>query len=417
MDTASHERRTAFVLSHESDPRRKNPSTSLIALALSRSLGRSGIPVVRVHPNRLDDSLHSRYCRQLAISPDQYDSESALLDYLLKLAEDYPGTRVLIPASDDTADFTSRHRDELSSKFQVMVASPEVMAKIHDKRLQVETARSLGVPTPETHFPATQQDVRTLAGTLCSYPYIIKPLVAQDWRHVSQRHVAGGRKAIPVTNAAELVDAMDNIEHPSSVMIQEVVPGGTEGLLTFLGYFDGTGKPVAYCLRKKVRQQPPNFGYCTYTISCHNNDVCGQAIRLLSGIKYEGLVGVEFKLDARTGEYKLIEINPRAVNTISLATSAGVDLPLIGFNNLLSGTVPAQVKWESGVKWVWVAADFWAVRALLKSGDLKLSRWLRSVIEAKSHPLFAPDDLVPWLRFYRRFIAGLVRGRMSQAKR
>jgi hypothetical protein len=52
---------TAFVLTHESDPNRTRKSTSLIALCITQSLGRRGVPVVRVHPNRLDHTLASTY--------------------------------------------------------------------------------------------------------------------------------------------------------------------------------------------------------------------------------------------------------------------------------------------------------------------------------------------------------------------
>ena len=94
---------TAFVISHEPDPSRteKDKTISIIALTLTRALGRENIDVVRVHPNLLDDSLSSRYCKAIEICPDLYESENALTTFLIELSKKYAGENVQIPASYD----------------------------------------------------------------------------------------------------------------------------------------------------------------------------------------------------------------------------------------------------------------------------------------------------------------------------
>ena len=78
---------TAFVLTHEPDPDRaaNDSAHSLIALCITRSLGRRGVKVVRVHPNTADTSLYSKYVHSIEICPNQYVSEKALTDYLAEL--------------------------------------------------------------------------------------------------------------------------------------------------------------------------------------------------------------------------------------------------------------------------------------------------------------------------------------------
>src|SRR5688572_7516810 len=111
---------TVFVLTHESHPNRRRMATSFIALAITRSVGRKGIPVVRVHPNHLDSSLQSRYVKAVELCPDFYDSEAALVDFLLNISPKYPEPRVLVPASDDCAYFLARHRDALATKYRIV---------------------------------------------------------------------------------------------------------------------------------------------------------------------------------------------------------------------------------------------------------------------------------------------------------
>ena len=64
----------------------------------------------------------------------------------------------------------------------------------------------------------------------------------------------------------------------SEFMVQEIVPGPTENLRTFLGCVDGEGRALTGCVRKKLRQFPPGFGYCTLTESVTDPEVFEQSI-------------------------------------------------------------------------------------------------------------------------------------------
>lgn len=405
---------TAFVLTHESNPRRTAKSMSMIALAITRSLGRKGVPVVRVHPNRLDRSLASRYCSKVEISPDFYESETALLEFLLAMRERYTGKAVLIPASDDCAYFVAKHHDALSRVFEVVAPPWAVIKDILNKRHQYEHAQQLGIPIPETYFPGGVEEVRDLAARLAHYPYVIKPLVAHSWRRASMQEVSGGKKGFSVANPQELIERYESIAAgDKNVMIQEVIGGRDERLFTFLSYFDAQSQPLAYCVRRKIRQFPVDFGYCTMTESCFDKLVEEQSIRLLQGIGYHGISGIEWKLDPRTGEYKLIEINARAVNTIALAPACGVDIPYLAFHDKAIGRPEPVTEWQEGVKWTHIEQDVWAARTLHRMGKLGFFEWLGSLADTGVHAIFAADDIRPFAgsiaEFVRHGVVSLLR--------
>lgn len=396
---------TAFVLTHESDPRRTNKSMSLIALAITRSLGRNGVRVVRVHPNGLDRSLSSKYCSKVEVSPDFYESEERLLAFLLGLQNRYEGTRLLIPASDDCAYFVSKYHGALSATFSVLAPSGSVMERILDKKKQYEQAQSLGIPIPETYFPAGIEDVSRLAPKLVNYPYVIKPLVAHTWRRAMMKKVSQGKKGFAVQNVQELISQYEAIaQGDQNVMIQEVIGGADERLFTFLSYFNAQSQPIAYCTRKKLRQLPVDFGYCTMTESCHDEIVKDQSIRLLQGFGFHGISGVEWKLDPRTKTYKLIEINPRAGNTIGIAPACGVDLPYIAFKDKIGGEISRVTEWKDGIKWIDFEQDIWAAMELHRSGKLSLGEWWRSFAGRKVHAVYASDDLRPFAGYLVGFV-------------
>lgn len=407
----------AFVMTHESDPQRTIKSTSIIALTITRSLGRQGVPVVRIHPNRMDRSLTSKYCSRVEVSPDLYESEQDTLDFLISMRQRYVGPAILIPASDDCAYFISKHHAVLSQAFAVMASPWDVMSGLVDKQKQYAYAHGLGIPIPETYFPGDIAEVNQLAHVLPHYPYVIKPLVAHAWRRAGMKEVSKGNKGFAVHTPQELIDKYRTIASGDrQVMIQEVIGGADDRLFTFLSYFDAQSKPLAYCVRKKIRQLPVDFGYCTLTVSCFDPAVVEQSLRLLQGLGFHGMSGVEWKLDPRTGQYKLIEINGRAVNTIGIGAACGVDLPYIAFRDMARLPVTPVTGWEAGAKWINVADDVWAARTLHQRGALSLREWWRSIIGPGPgsgrivDAVYAADDLRPFVGYFlERFKAPLVR--------
>ncbi len=389
---------TVFVMTHEPDPHRTVKSLSVQALAVTRSLGRRGVRVVRVHPNELESGLASRYCTTTEICPDMYDSELHLVEHLERLSTRYPPPRILLPVTDDCALFVSRHGERLSRCFSLPTPPWSVMEGIVDKRRQYEAAQRIGVPIPETHYPADRAEVRALAPELRNFPYVIKPLVAHHWRLASMRSISGGRKAIRVGTGAELVEAYDALgREAGGVMLQEVIGGGDERLFTFLAYLDRASQPLGYCVRSKFRQWPVDFGYCTLTVSCDQPTVLEQSLRLLQGLHYHGIVGVEWKHDPRTGLFKLIEINARPVNTIGLSIAAGVDLPYLAYRDAI-GDPPAAVRtWTRGVKWIRLTQDVSAAWTLHRLGRLTWAEWRESWRGKLVDAVFAWDDPLPFL--------------------
>jgi predicted ATP-grasp superfamily ATP-dependent carboligase len=405
----------AFVLTHRSHGDPGGYTASFQALAIARSLGRRGVPVVRVHPGTRELSLASRYCSALEQSPNVHDSEEALLEFLLGLAPKYPGERVLIPASDDTAFFVGRHREALLAAYRVPSPGRDTIETIMDKRRQYDAAQALGVPIPETYYPSSPAEVAALAPTLKGYPYIIKPTVAHHWRLASVRRQLRVDKAVIVHQASELLAQYSRISAVDpALMIQKVIHGGDELLYCFYGYFDARSRPLGYCVRRKIRQMPPRFGYSTLMESCEHPAVVEQSIRLLQGLDYHGIGAIEWKHDPDTGVCRLIEINARATNAASLPTACGVDLPAMAFDDALGNPPAPLTRWESGVKWIWFTEDLWAARERYRRREMGLADWMRSLRGKKAYAVFAADDWRPFLLECWMFMKGEVERRLRR---
>ena len=63
---------------------------------------------------------------------------------------------------------------------------------------------------------------------------------------------------------------------------------------------------------------------------------------------------VEFKKDTRTGEYVLMEINPKFWGSLDLAIAAGVDFPGLACRMALEGDIAPVCSYATGVKFRWL---------------------------------------------------------------
>jgi predicted ATP-grasp superfamily ATP-dependent carboligase len=368
------------------------------ALALTRSLGRRGVPVYRFHPNRSLIDLSSRYCTHIPCS-NLYDDPEALADELVEFARSRGVRPVLFPSSDGSAQFIADHEHKLKTHFALTTPSAECISNTQNKRRLIETADAAGIPIPKTHFPTSPDELPGISEAI-DYPVIVKPLYSPDWKRPEVIKAIGRAKAIQVESTVALIELSRQLLALSSeFMVQEIVPGPTENLRTFLGCVDRDGRALTGCVRKKLRQFPPGFGYCTLTESVTDPEVFELSIKLFRALGYTGIGCAEFKLDPRDGKPRLIEINTRAVRTSALAIAAGSDFPWIAYLDAITPDgVPQDLDYQVPVRWIHLRDELWAASSKIMKGELSPIDWVKGfrgkrLVVAE----FARDDVVPGL--------------------
>jgi predicted ATP-grasp superfamily ATP-dependent carboligase len=249
---------------------------------------------------------------------------------------------------------------------------------------------------PDTHFPTNASELSAIARRV-SYPLIVKPVYSPDWKRPEITAVFGRSKALKVADPEELVRVGCILISLKSVfMVQEIVPGPDENLITFLGYVGHDGQVLAGCVRKKLRQYPPNFGYCCLTESVDDQEVFDLSVALFRSLGYRGIGCAEFKRDPRDGKPKLIEINTRAVRTSMLAIAAGVDFPWIAYQDCLDRAPAAVLQGKVPMRWVHLRDEVAAASILILRGELSFIAWVKGFLHK---PLvvaeFSWDDMWP----------------------
>jgi D-aspartate ligase len=359
------------------------------ALGVVRSLGRRGVPVWVVRQG--DDSLaaRSRYAQRCLPWPEHADEEQQTAA-LLEIAEAGAEGWALIPSADETASLVARHHERLAQRFALTTPAWETLRHACDKRLTYPLAQALGVDVPLTWYPEDRAAVEALD---LEFPVILKPA----WKEGFNRLTAA--KAWRVDSREELLRAYDDavsLVSPTTLMIQELIPGGGEAQFSF-ATLARAGRPLASVVARRTRQYPPDFGRAsTYVETVHCPEVVPPSLRVLDALGYTGLVELEYKRDPRNGLFKLLDINPRVWGWHTLCGRAGVDFPYLLWRALCGEDI-GRVDPQVGVRWVRTTTDFPMVAKQIMRGRMSVRTYLRSLRGPLEGAIFAQDDLAPGL--------------------
>lgn len=361
-------------------------------LGFVRSLGKRGIPVI-VASIEQSIRLHSRYCFEAF----HIRGESSLLTFIGELGENMPNKGVMIPTSDAEVLFMARNRSHISRYFFFSLPDIHMLEMLANKRTQYEFAADLGIPIPQTFFLKSPHDILKIADKI-EYPCIIKPAYSYVWRNYRNRvDMKGWHKLAEVSSPKELHNAYYNMTDAGvDLLIQECIPGDDTQLYSLYIYLNQDTEPLTTIVIRKKRQWPPLYGSGSSSVTCINEDVVALGLKLLQNANYHGLANLEFKLDSRDGEYKLIEINVRCGERVRLAVDAGVDIPYIAYKDMLGKAVTPVNTYHKGMHWMNLGNDFGAFLYYRKIGKVRFGQWMRSVLTSQSRAYFSWDDPIPF---------------------
>src|SRR5581483_11963129 len=125
-----------------------------------------------------------------------------------------------------------------------------------------------------------------------------------------------------------------------NLMIQEYIPERAGGRWMFNGYFDSKSRCLFGSPGKKIRQNPPNAGITSLGVCLPNQEIVEKTQRFIEAIGYAGIVDIDYIYDARDGQYKMLDVNPRIGCTFRLFVSdTGMDVVRALYFDLTGQTV------------------------------------------------------------------------------
>jgi predicted ATP-grasp superfamily ATP-dependent carboligase len=223
-------------------------------------------------------------------------------------------------------------------------------------------------------------------------PYVIKPAIKEHFFY------ATGCKAWRADTRDELarrVRAAAAIVGSEEVVVQELIPGGGDAQLAYCAFFkDGASR--ASMVARRLRQHPVEFGRAsTFVRTANVPELEEMSARFLHSIGYYGLVELEYKVDARNGQIKLLDVNARTWGYHSLGQRAGVDFPYLLYADQVGLPVPPGARALPDVTWIRLATDVPTAAMEFARRRLDWRAYLRSLRAPQVESVFSRDDLGP----------------------
>jgi predicted ATP-grasp superfamily ATP-dependent carboligase len=364
--------------------------SGLGALGALRLLHRSGVRAYSLNVEPSAESL-SRWFRPLP-GIRETPGVGAPLAHLLEASSLERG--VLVPCSDSLLAAICQLPRALASRFPSSTPAPEVVAQLTSKAKFATLLDAIDIPRPRTLIIQDSTDMERFADGRCPELFL-KPVDSASFMRCY------GVKACRVR---DLVDARTRLARFQAdghrVVLQEYVPGPGSNHFLIDGFAGANGEVRALFARRRLRMFPPDFGDSTYMISVPLTEVepAVQSLRsLLAAIGYRGIFSAEFKLDARDGMFKILEVNARVWIYVEFAGRCGVDVCTMAYRDALGlplGDIPV---YRTRARLVSPYADLAAARYAWSQRQLPKGAWLRSWFGAQQ-PLFNWTDPVPALR-------------------
>lgn len=358
-------------------------------LGVIRSLGRIGVPVYGVHEGPWAPAASSRYLAGRFFWQPSPDDVDRVLSGLLRLAEHIGQRSVLLATDDAGAIFLAEHGRDLRRAFLFPDPPAHLPRQLAGKYTLSEVCRELSFPSPATVMPgslAAALDFASAAG----YPLIAK--LTTPWVKGS-----GLRSTSVLAGQEDLRRAYEACARSGTgLMLQEFIPGGRGHDWFFHGYCDAGSVCRPAFTGVKERSYPADAGLTSLGRSVANEPLRDQVTALLTKLGYRGILDLDIRRDGRTGDYHLLDFNPRLGAQFRVfRDTAGTDVALAAYLDLTGQPIPPAEQ-VSGRGFLVENYDPISALVHLRGGDLTPRAWLDSLRTVDETAWFARDDLRPF---------------------
>lgn len=301
--------------------------TAASSISCVRSLGRRGIHTIAASEDERSPVFSSKYCDEPVVVPSPADDVVGYKDALLSLAR-RTDVRAITPVREEDVYVLSRYRPEFESHVAPLWPRFETLRAVHDRVRLMEVAAEAGVSAPGTWLLGDVDDWDDELVVKGRYAILVEEyLDYPDGSAPSDSSSSGGcRDPGPTTylspgEAPDVPAIVSGMGHEP--IVQEYVPGDE---YAFWALYD-RGEPVATCQRRRIRgyKYAGNASIFRETVAEPDLEAAGRA--LLDRLDWHGLAAAQFIRDDRTGEFRLMEVNPRFWLSVPAAVLAGADFP------------------------------------------------------------------------------------------
>ena len=262
-----------------------------------------GVTSLAIGKGALAATANSKLVKVAVIEPDLED-DAVFVRTLTGFARANGGkTLVLVSCGDNYTGLMARNRAALEPFYKFACPTPELVAELDTKEFFYKACQRHGLAYPRT-FGCTSENYKTVELPF-PFPCIIKASNSVAYWNCKFPH----KKKVFVAYNKEEFDAITAAIYSSSyqdnLVLQEYIPGD-DNCMRVLNCYSGLDHKVKLmALGRPLLEKMRAF---------------------LEDVGWEGFSNFDMKYDARDGQYKLFEMNPRQGRSSFFVTAIGYNL-------------------------------------------------------------------------------------------
>ncbi|GAA5052239.1 carboxylate--amine ligase [Haladaptatus pallidirubidus] len=378
-----------------------------------RSLTRADIRTIVAVADKHLPVAASRFCDEVVRVPPSYEI-LAYKDALLGIAA-RSDVYTIIPHRPQDTYVLSKYHDEFDQYVSLVVPPLETLKRVHDRKQLMDIAERTEVPVPETRLldEATEWDVDRVVKS--RYNLLVDEYI--DSYEPSESSIVKSVQHVPSNeslNIATTCEAMDHVP-----IVQEYIDGTDE--YVFGALYDH-GEPLATFQHRQIRGDSYTGGGGVYreSVEIPSLEAVGRAV--LDELEWHGLACIEYIEDAATGEFKLVEINPRMWQSLACAAASGADFPYWYWLQVIGNSDSIEPGYEVGVGTHYMIGELEYLTSIVRDdssivGRPPLSAAIKEVLlscfEMPNFDYCHVDDPLPTVRLARSEVSHGIRRRMT----
>ncbi len=363
-----------------------------IALSILRSLGPHKIHCVTFdHSKENAYASLSKYVSEKHITPHYKDEPLAFLNYLIDYAKKQDFKPVLFPCADNYVEFIDTYLDELNEYYLIPQSQKGLYSQVMNKDTLADLAIKYNAPIPYS-VRSNDKDLITKIKDYTSYPVLVKPVDSPAFTKVFRC------KSFVVKDETELNETIQKCNEANvDVIVQQIIEGFDDHMYTYDAYVSQAGKVTHWVTCNKFRQWPINYGASSFTIQKYVEELHTLGAPFLEKMGWRGFAEIEFKKDAKTGQFYVIEINVRTTTLNSMLEAAGVNFPYVQYQELIGEELEAKsVKEDTNIAFWFEYEDLLAIREYIRQKQLTLKEILPTFKRKLVPAVFDIHDIRPF---------------------
>lgn len=352
-----------------------------ILVAVIRALARSpGLTIHLLTDNPREPARLSRHLSShRSMRPGMTDSDilDRVLDVLAGLTID-----IILPSDEESVRFLSENRGALEPRCALSpVPAPGTLAASRDKWLLAEELRSGGIPSARTLLLQERPNAEEIPEDF-QFPALVK-----------RRIGAGGHGITRVARREDLPSVLRRSPAPpASRILQEFVPGYDIDC----SLLSQDGRLLAWTVQRGILPGSTPYGAPAGIQFCDNPGPLATASAWASRCGWSGVAHCDMRYDERTGEYAMIEVNPRYWRSLLGSLVAGVNFPFCACRTALGQPYPAPE--QKPVKFIHESrVSFRELLSTYTGRSTERFRWSQTNLS------FAARDPLPDIALYLRY--------------